>query len=72
MVVGYLVNPSDRSVVHNPTGAFFRYDEAGALRLLNPQTIARGEETPLIAEGAKEALRQEVERDPRIRLIWLA
>ena len=69
-MIGYSVNPSDRSVFHYPTNAFFQYDDAGNLTLLNPEMIAR-DNVPLVTEGAKEALRQERERDPRIKLTWL-
>jgi hypothetical protein len=68
--VGGFIVTSDHSVFHNPTGAFFKCDEAGTLTLVNPLVIARSDDIPLITEGAKEALRQEIDRDPRIRLIW--
>jgi hypothetical protein len=64
-LIGYSVNPSDRSVFHYPTGAFFRYNNAGGLTLLNAKMVAR-HNIPLITRGAEEALRQERERDPRI------
>src|SRR5579864_5277493 len=64
-LIGYSVNPADRSVFHYPTGAFFRYNSAGKLTLLNAQMVAR-RDIPLITEGAKEALHQERERDPAI------
>jgi len=69
-MIGYSVNPSNRSVLHYPTGAFFHYDEAGKLMLRNPELLPR-DKIPLIAEGAEEALRQERERDPRIKVMWL-
>jgi hypothetical protein len=69
-MIGYSVNPSDRSVFHYPTNAFFRYDDAGNLTLVHPG-VATGDDVALVTEGAKEALRQERERDPRIKLTWL-
>jgi hypothetical protein len=64
-LIGYSVNPSDRSVFHYPSGAFFRYNTAGNLTLLNAKMVAR-HNIPLITRGAEEALRRERERDPRI------
>jgi len=69
-MIGYSVNPSNRSVFHYPTGAFFHYDEAGKLMLRNPEMLPK-DKIPLIAEAAEEALRQERERDPKIKLTWL-
>src|SRR5262245_17906386 len=54
-MIGYSVNPRDRSVLHYPTGAFFRYDDNGVLTLLNSAMIAP-DDIPLISEGAREAL----------------
>ena len=34
-LIGYLVNPSDRSVFHYPTNAVFRYDDAGDLTAIH-------------------------------------
>jgi hypothetical protein len=64
-LIGYSVNPSDRSVFHYPTGAFFRFNNAGGLTLLNPKMVAH-HNISLITRGAEEALRQEYERDPKI------
>jgi hypothetical protein len=60
-MVGYVVNPSDRSVLHFPTKAFFRYDKVGSVKLVHlgvadPYSVAK------VTEGAKEAVRQERER----------
>jgi hypothetical protein len=69
-MIGYSINPTDRSVLHYPSGAFFRYDEAGTLTLLNPQMLAE-DAASLVTQGAEEALRQESERDPRIKGMWV-
>jgi hypothetical protein len=68
-MIGYSVNPSDYTVFHYPTAACFRYDEAGNLTLLNPAMIAH-DDVALITQGAEEALRQDRERDPRIKFMW--
>lgn len=69
-MVRFTINPRDRTVFHSVTYAAFQYDNVGSVRLLHPG-FATSEEIPLIAEGAKEALRQERERDPRIKGMWL-
>ena len=68
-LTSYSINPSDRSMVHHPTAAFFRYDDAGRLTLLNPH-IHAPEDIHRITRGAEEALRKELERDPRIKFEW--
>ncbi len=69
-MVGFSVNPTDRSVFHYPTGAFFRYDRDGHLTLENANMLQR-EKIILVTRGAEEALRQERERDPTIKGTWL-
>lgn len=69
-IIGYSVNSADRSVLHYPSGAFFRFDDAGNLTLLNPQMLAE-DAVSLVTQGAEEALRQERERDPRISGAWI-
>lgn len=69
-MIGYSVNPADSSVMHYPSGAFFRYDHSGNLTLLNPQMLS-DDITSLVTQGAVEALRQEQERDPRVRFTWV-
>jgi hypothetical protein len=69
-IVPYTVNPRDQTIFHSVTYAAFRYDDAGNLSFLHPG-LATPEEVPLITEGAKEALRQEEERDPRVKWSWL-
>jgi hypothetical protein len=61
-LIGYLVNPSDRSVVHYPTNAIFRYDDAGDLTLVYSGAVSPGD-FPLVTAGAVDAVRQERERD---------
>jgi len=65
VLIGYLVNPSDHSVLHYPTNALFRYDDAGHLTLVHPGVAAR-DNIPLVTEGAKEAVGQERERDKKM------
>ena len=60
-MVGYVVNPSDRSVLHFPTKAFFRYDKVGSVTLVH-RGLADRYNIALVTEGAKEAVRQERER----------
>jgi hypothetical protein len=69
-IVRYTVNPRDHTIYHSVTYAAFQYDDAGDLTLLH-RGFAVPEELPLITEGAKEALRQEQERDPRVKGRWL-
>jgi len=61
-LIGYSVNSSDRSVLHYPTNAAFRYDDFGNVTMTHPGAAA-WEEAPRLIEGAKEAVRQERERD---------
>jgi hypothetical protein len=70
VLTGYSVYSSDRSVVHHPTAAFFRYDRVGHLTMLNPH-IHASEDIHRITRGAEEALRKELERDLRIKFEWL-
>jgi hypothetical protein len=69
-MVPYTVNPRDHTVFHSVVYSAFQYDDAGGVKLLHPG-LATPQEIPLIEEGAKEALRQERERDPRIKLTWV-
>src|SRR6266851_1902193 len=68
-MVPYTVNPRDHTVFHSVAYSAFQYDDAGVVRLLHPG-LATSEDLPLIEEGAKEAVRQERERDPRIKFTW--
>jgi hypothetical protein len=69
-MVPYTVNPRDHTVFHSVVYSAFQYDDAGGVKLLHPGLATSGE-IPLIEEGAKEALRQERERDPRIEFMWV-
>jgi hypothetical protein len=68
-MIGYSVHPSNSEIYHYPTGACFRFDEAGKLTLLNPAMLSP-DQIPLITKGAEEALRQDRERDPSITWGW--
>lgn len=69
-LVRFTVNPRDKTIFHSATNAAFKYDELGAVKVLHPG-FASSEEVPLIAEGAKEALRQECERHPSVNGMWI-
>jgi hypothetical protein len=69
-MVKFSVNPGESTIFHHGTCACFRYADSGEITVLS-RGFATLEEMPLITHGAKEALRQERERDPRIKMIWL-
>ncbi len=69
-MIGFAVNPRERMIVHYPTAAYFRFDDEGRLTLMNANMIDR-DKVMLITRGAEEALRQEMERDPSIKALWL-
>jgi len=69
-LIGYSINPADQTMLHHQTGAWFRYDDEGAITLLNANLLEQ-DIVPLIRFGAEEALRQQRERDPRIALTWI-
>jgi hypothetical protein len=65
-VVPFTVNPTTRTILHNATNAMFRYEDDGTtLTLLHPG-FAAPDQVALLFEGAKETLRQEKERDPKV------
>jgi hypothetical protein len=64
-MIGYLVNQSDRSVLHYPTNAFFHYDRAGDLTLLHPG-VADQDNILSVTDGAKEALQLELHREKEL------
>lgn len=66
----FTVNPRDRTVIHAPSCASFSYSETGDIALLN-RGFAGQDQMSLICEGAKEAVRRERERDPRVEFIWV-
>jgi RNA polymerase alpha subunit len=61
-LIGYLVSTSERSVIHYPTNAVFRYSDDGDLTLLYPGRMAE-DDVPLVTAGATEAVHQERERE---------
>jgi hypothetical protein len=69
-LIGYALNPSDRSVLHYPTNAAFRYDDFGNVTMIHPG-VAAWEDIPKLTEGAKEAVRQERERDKEIAVSFM-
>ncbi len=69
-LIGYSINSADRTMLHHQTGAWFRYDEDGAITLLNGNMLEQ-DIIPLLRFGAEEALRQQREREPRIAHSWV-
>ncbi|MGY3451943.1 hypothetical protein ACVILH_004285 [Bradyrhizobium sp. USDA 4353] len=61
-LIGYLLNKADRSVLHYPTNALFRYEQDGELALahsgVTDQFGILG-----VTEGAREVVRKEIERE---------
>ena len=72
-LIRFSINPSQHLIVHHPTNAFFQYDDAGNLTLLNAKMveIVAPDQIPLITAGAEEALRRQRERDPELGHTWL-
>jgi hypothetical protein len=66
----YSINVLTHTVINVRTNTVFGYDEAGQLALRYPGFATPGD-IPAIAEGAQEALRLELQRDPRIKGYWL-
>ena len=69
-LIGYSINPTDQTMLHHQTGAWFRYDDDGVIALLNANMLEQ-DIIPLIRFGAEEALRQQRERDPKIAHTWV-
>jgi hypothetical protein len=65
LLIGYLVDSTNHSVLHCPTNALFRYDDAGNLSLVHPG-MAAWDDVPKVTEGAEEAIRHERERDKEL------
>jgi hypothetical protein len=61
-IIGFALNSSDRSVVHHPTHAAFRYDDFGNVTVAY-SGIARPDEMQRLIEGAKDIVRLRQERD---------
>jgi hypothetical protein len=71
-IIGYSVKLADRSIFHHGTCASFRIeDDDDTVTLLFDKLIPPGQHALVIA-GAKEALRRERERDPRVvgQFVW--
>jgi hypothetical protein len=68
-LVSYSVNLADRSVLHYPTIAYFRIEDGDVLNLLFDKLIPP-DQRELVIGGARDALRRERERDPRIVGRW--
>ena len=70
-MLGYWVNPTSRTVLHYPTGAYFVYGTDENVELLNAIHLKiDADEIALLKEGAVEAVRREMERDERIQFYW--
>jgi hypothetical protein len=65
----FVLNASDRVVVHNPTQASFTYDAAYRLSLRHP-AFATADELPYVKGGAEQVVRRERDRDPNIVFEW--
>ncbi|HEX3885562.1 MAG TPA: hypothetical protein VHW66_23115 [Stellaceae bacterium] len=70
-ILKFSINARERTIFHFGTCACFRHDNGEELVALS-RGFAAPEDMPLITEGAKEALRRERERDPRIKAGWLS
>ena len=62
--INYTVFLNDKSVFHAETATVFRVKDNGTLTILFPADLGKDEIEEVMA-GAREALRQERERDPR-------
>ena len=69
-LIGYSINPTDKTMLHHQTGAWFQYDDDRVITLLNASML-ESDIIPLIHFGAEEALRQQRERDPKIAHTWI-
>ena len=63
--INYTVRLDDRTVFHGPTAAVFRIEEDGTLSTLFDKLVPQERRDDVIA-GAREALRLQRERDPRV------
>ena len=66
----YSTSALEHTVMNIRTNTVFRYDEAGRLTLQHPG-FAESNEIPAITAGAQEALRLELQRDPRVKAYWV-
>lgn len=69
--INYTVLVDDKSVFHAQTATVFRIEDDGTLRVLFSAGLAEDELEDVMA-GAREALRLDRERDPRVvgRFVW--
>lgn len=67
--INYTVRLDDRTVFHAPTAAVFRIQEDGTLSTLFDQLVPQ-EQRDVVIAGAREALRLDRERDPRVVFAW--
>ncbi|HXP75342.1 MAG TPA: hypothetical protein VN823_14460 [Stellaceae bacterium] len=66
----YSINALNHTIMNVRTNSLFAYDGAGRLTLRDPG-FAKPDEMPAIADGAQEALRLELQRDPRTKAYWV-
>jgi len=66
----YSINALNHTVMNVRTNTVFKYDEAGQLTL-HFSGFAKPDEIPAITDGAREALRLELQRDPRVKGYWV-
>jgi hypothetical protein len=64
-IIRYSVKLAERSIFHYPTCASFRIGDDDTVTLLSGERIPP-DQRELVIAGAKEALRRERERDPRV------
>ena len=67
--INYTVLVDDKSVFHAQTATVFRIEDDGTLSVRFPAGLAETELEEVMA-GAREALRLDRERDPRIKFVW--
>jgi hypothetical protein len=61
-IIGYTLNRIDRSVLHCPTKALFRYDDDGEVALVHAGWMQHND-IASVTDGAREIVRQEYERE---------
>jgi len=67
--INYTVLVDDKSVFHAQTATVFRIEDDGTLKELFTAGLTK-DELERVRAGAQEALRQERERDPRMKFVW--
>lgn len=70
-IIGYALNSSDRSILHYPTQAVFRYDDFGNVTVVYSGTV-RSDEMLRLIEGAKEVVRskQAHDKEMAVRFVY--